>query len=432
MSAKKRSAKRLLVILLLFSSGSVFGQDLVIESSLHKNIGQRTTDIFDSLVKIRRDLHAYPELSEQENRTSARVANYLRSLGLEVKTNIGGYGVVGILKGDKEGKRIAWRADMDAIASDGQDQVAFKSTSKGVAHHCGHDVHTTIGLGIANVLASQKGNLHGTVYFIFQPAEENYKGAKAMLDDGLLDVINPQEVYALHVAPMVSGLIATKPGWLYASYKTLKITYKNSKENEAIVSFTKNLISQIQNVERGGKFDDARNLIDPQIGLGNPNTIFKDYVVVRPDFQVAETKKEISISTLISASDVGQMESVIPLLRRKIGESEYSKKMLDVAFSFERAVVQNDSHLATEALRSVAGIYGNDRAIALYGTIPDNRNDDFAYFQARIPGVYFLLGGSDFANGVVSMPHSAGFAVDEKCIGAGVRIFSSMLAERLK
>jgi metal-dependent amidase/aminoacylase/carboxypeptidase family protein len=431
MSLIKKLCKLVFPISLLFLSFSIFGQNPVIESFIHKIIAEQTDAIFDSLVKIRRDFHRYPELSEQENRTSAKVADYLLSLGLEVKTNIGGYGVIGILKGGKAGKRIAWRADMDAIAYDNQEQVNFKSKNKGASHSCGHDVHTTIALGIANVLARQKANLKGTVYFIFQPAEENYKGAKAMLDDGLFDLINPEEIYALHIAPMAAGLIATKPEWLYANYKTIKVTYKNSKENEAITSFTKNLISHFQNIEPDSKFGDARSLLDPNIGLGNPNTIFKNYLTVKQDFKITETEKELSISTFVSASDVEKMNSVIPLLRQKIKESEYSKKITDVAFSFERTVVQNDKDLTAKTVSSIAGIYGNQQVITLYGVIPDNRSDDFAYFQKRIPGVYFLLGGSNFEKGVISMPHSPNFAVDESCIKAGVKSFSSMLLERL-
>ena len=158
------------------------------EFSIHKNVQQHTSAIFDSLVKIRRDFHSCPEVSEKEKRTSKKVATYLESLGLEVKTNIGGYGVIGILNTGKIGKRVAWRADIDAIASDIPDVVDFSSKNEGVRHICGHDVHTTIGLGIANVLVSQKENLTGTVYFIFQPAEEIFKGAKAMIDDGLFDI----------------------------------------------------------------------------------------------------------------------------------------------------------------------------------------------------------------------------------------------------
>lgn len=176
----------------------------------HVFIQQKTDEIFDSLVSIRRDFHVYPELSGQEERTSKKIEQYLVSLGLEVKTNIGGFGVVGILHGAKKGKKIAWRADIDAMPSNIPDVVNFKSKNEGIRHICGHDVHTTVALGIANVLASQTENLEGTIYFVFQPSEENLKGAQAMIDDGLFDIINPDEMYALHMSPFPAGTIATK------------------------------------------------------------------------------------------------------------------------------------------------------------------------------------------------------------------------------
>ncbi len=180
---------------------SAFVHVATAQSSIHNSIQARTDVIFDSLVEIRRDFHEYPEVSEKEEMTSKKIEDYLLSLGLEVKTNIGGYGVVGILKGAKEGKRVAWRADIDAISTDFPDVVDFESKIEGVRHICGHDVHTIIGLGIANVLASLKENLEGTVYFVFQPAEEINKGAKRMVANGLFELINPDEIYGLaHVS----------------------------------------------------------------------------------------------------------------------------------------------------------------------------------------------------------------------------------------
>ena len=130
--------------------------------------------IFDELVALRNDLHNHPELAGNEKRTSGIVKAYLLDLGLEVKTGIGGYGVVGILKGNKEGKKIAWRADMDAALHAFDNKLNHKPQ---VAHICGHDVHTAIGLGIANVLSKCKDDISGTLYFVFHPADESFEGA---------------------------------------------------------------------------------------------------------------------------------------------------------------------------------------------------------------------------------------------------------------
>lgn len=410
---------------------SVFGQNQTINSTVHERVHQRTYQIFDSLVKIRRDFHSHPELSAQEKRTSSKIAEYLTSLGLEVHTNIGGYGVVGILKTNRKGKNIAWRADIDALPSDIPEVVEFKSKNKGVQHLCGHDVNTTIGLGIANVLTSMKENLNGTVYFVFQPSEENLKGAKAMIDDGLFDIIHPDEIYALHITPMPEGLIATKSEWLFAGYKTIEVSYKNSSENQSAIEYTKNLISNLQNIEPNSKFWDNRNLLDPNIGLGNPNTIYKNFITVNQKFTVEETNNQILISTIINSSNEMKMDSVIPQLKQKISNSKYAKNLVEVEFSDKYPTVSNDRKLASETMNSLTNIYGSQSVTPLYGVIPDGRSDDFAHFQKRIPSVYFLLGASNFEKGIISMPHSPNFSVDENCIKTGVNFFSSMIIERL-
>jgi amidohydrolase len=146
----------------------------------HLKMAQQSDKLFPELVKIRRDLHQYPELSGQEVRTSQIVATYLRELGMEVHTDIGGHGVVGILNAGKPGKKIARRADMDAIKSADAEEFSFQSLNPGVSHNCGHDLHTTIGLGIANVMSQMKEQIEGQVYFIFQPSEEAFTGAQAL------------------------------------------------------------------------------------------------------------------------------------------------------------------------------------------------------------------------------------------------------------
>src|SRR6188474_3153860 len=124
------------------------------------------------LIAFRRDLHQHPEISLQEERTAAKVAERLKELGLEVRTGIGGHGVVAIIRGAKPGPMVAYRADMDAVPSNEPDPVEFKSLTAGVRHICGHDLHTTIGVAIAEGLAAQRKDMAGSIMLIFQPAEE--------------------------------------------------------------------------------------------------------------------------------------------------------------------------------------------------------------------------------------------------------------------
>jgi metal-dependent amidase/aminoacylase/carboxypeptidase family protein len=179
-------------------------------------IGQRIAKSVDAnaadWIAMRRDLHRHPELSGQETRTAKVVADTLRKIGLDVRTGIGGHGVVGILTGGRPGPLVAYRADMDAVRSTAPDPVEFPSTIAGVRHICGHDVHVTIGLSLASALAREKANLPGRVMFIFQPAEENATGARAMLTAGLFATEKPSAIFGLHSAPLDSGRITSKAG----------------------------------------------------------------------------------------------------------------------------------------------------------------------------------------------------------------------------
>lgn len=164
------------------------------------------------MIEIRRDIHSHPELANQESRTAEIIARNLRSYGLEVRTEIGGHGVVGILKGANKGTVVAYRADMDALPMDIQEDVPYRSQSAGIAHACGHDVHTTLGLGIARVLSSLRDELPGTVVLIFQPAEETIEGAQRMIQEGVLSDPRPEAIFAVHVVPVEVGKVVTNPG----------------------------------------------------------------------------------------------------------------------------------------------------------------------------------------------------------------------------
>lgn len=432
----QKLASFLLIILL---STQLYGQQANEASDIHEQIQNQTATIFDELVALRRDFHKHPEIAEEESRTAQKITDYLLSLGLEVKTNVGGHGVVGILHGSKKGKKVAWRADIDALASNLPDVVDFQSENEGVRHICGHDVHATVALGMANVLSKQRAHFAGTVYFIFQPSEENWKGARAMMDDGLFSIINPDEIYAAHISPMPAGLVASKPGYLYADYKQVNVTFKTGIEEEQLIADVKEIISNLQNVSEESEFWDTKNLMDPNIGIGNPKTIFKNYITVEDKFLVSKEDEQITISGFVSASNEQLIHNIPDILKNKIEESTYSESLLSIdyasksfAYSNDRGNVNNNKQLVTESIQSIAKEYGPSSAIQLYGVIPDGRGDDFAYFQKDIPGVYFFLGGSNFEKGVIAMPHSPNFAVDETCIQTGVNYFSSMIIEQLR
>ncbi len=432
MISKKVNNQLILTLHFLFFTLVMCGQNINSTEVLNKNIQEQTNIIFDSLVKIRQDFHTNPEASGKEIRTSKKIVEYLLLLGLEVKKGIGGYGVVGILDTGKKGKSIAWRADMDAVSVHDHDLKNNTSNHSTPQHICGHDVNMTVALGIAKVLVSQKKQLAGKVYFIFQPAEESYTGAKAMIDDGLFNIIKPDEIYGSHIGPMPTNIISTKPEWMFADYKTVAISFKNSKENEAIIAYSKKIIMELQNVAPDSDFWKPENLGNPNIGLANPNTIFKDFLFVNQEsLNVEKTDKKVTISAYFGASTKEKINSVIPQLKEKINHSKHKQELIDVVYSYERANLYNDKKLTEESLAHISKTFGVENIILLYGEMPDYRGDDFAYFQEHVPGVYFYLGGSNFEKGIVSMPHMPNFKIDENCIKTGVNYFSSLIIERL-
>ncbi|MFD0798424.1 M20 family metallopeptidase [Maribacter chungangensis] len=399
-----------------------------------------TEELYQNLLEVRSYLHANPELSGEEKITASFIQKYLLDLGLEVKSNIGGYGVVGILHGFKIGKRIAWRADIDAIPAHVKTEDKLEDTTQKSSHHCGHDIHTTIGLGLASALSDKKDEIEGTIYFIFQPSEENYQGAKSMIADGLFDMIHPDEIYAAHVSPMPVGLIATKPDYLFADYKQINLTFEKVENSSSLLKFAKECISEIQNVAPAGEFWQMQNLMHPDIGIGSPNTIFKDYITVEDNFEVVENSNEIRVSGYLSASTNELIQGIPERLTAKIATSSYSNELKKVEFksdkfvySNDRGNVTNDSTLVNKALNALSAIPDKSiTALPLYGVMPDGRGDDFAYFQQEVPGVYFFIGGSNFEKGIVSMPHAPNFKVDEKVIKVGVEAFSSLILNRMQ
>lgn len=400
-------------------------------TNVYNDIVEKTDAIYEDLVKVRRDLHMNPEISKQENRTSKIVADYLRNLGLEVKTDVGGYGVVGILKGGQKGRKIAWRADMDAIQTDEADVVDFVSKNKGVRHICGHDVHTTIALGIATVLAQQKENLEGTVYFIFQPAEETFTGAKDMIADGLFDMIQPDEIYGLHIGPEASGVINTKANELFAYTKTLTIKFKPSANEKELENFMNSILNgYVRTIEQNSSpWDIINKVSDPKIGLTSKETIFKEYFIL----QGARLSTEDDVA-LYNASfletDITKVKSMPLEIKKQILASRFKDAFISIEYSKDYSGTPiNDPELTRIAAETITSFYNKDMFTPLYGQVP-YFGEDFIFYQQKVPGVFFFLGGSNIEKGINSMPHTPNFAVDETTIKYGVQSFATLLLER--
>ncbi|MBT1708410.1 M20/M25/M40 family metallo-hydrolase [Fulvivirgaceae bacterium PWU5] len=421
------------IILLLSVLLSVFTgcQQKRKEGLSHKSVKIETDNVYDKLVKIRRDFHANPELAGNEKRTQNIIKQYLLDLGIEVETDIYGYSVVGILKGKGSEKAIAWRVDMDALPSDFPDQVEFKSTIKGILHGCGHDVHLAIGLGIAEVLARNKESIEGTIYFIFQPEEETFVGAKNMISHGLFSRIHPDEIYGLHVTALPIGQIMVKPKEMFAYQKRIRVMLKNELSEKEARELAGKIHHSLSRLKMNSKPWEIQHIDDPEIGLMNPNTIFKDYLIIDGNFSIYSEKDELFLEAYLYEMDQSNLKKIIPEIEHVIEEEKYKEKLLSISFIQENPTVMNDEELTERAMKILSEIYGNDLIVRDYGQVP-YFNDDFAYFQQTVPGVYFFLGGSDSEKGIVAMNHAPNFNVDEESIRIGVRSFSSLIIERLK
>ncbi|MFS4445430.1 M20 metallopeptidase family protein [Maribacter sp. 2307UL18-2] len=399
------------------------------DKSIHQKIVKDTERIFDNLVQIRRDLHQHPELAGDEIRTSKIIAKYLADLGLEVKTGIAGNGVIGILKGNRNGKNIAWRADMDAIPSDFPDKVSFKSTNKGVQHGCGHDIHIAIGLGIAEILSKNKESINGTVYFIFQPEEETFVGAKNMVNNNIYQELQIDEIYALHVTALPVGQILARPEEIFAYQKILQIKFDGKFSEKDSKEFHSQIRREVQRLKDTTDPWQISKAFDSVAGIGNPNTLFQDYLFVDEHFSIKKDKNELVLTATIYETNKSRLADILPKIEQVISTSEHKDKFISMSYIQENPTVLNHKALTKQAVNTINHIYGNNTVAPNYGQIP-YFNDDFTYFQQKTPGVYFLLGGSNPEKGLVAMNHAPNFAVDEECIKVGVKSFSSLIMER--
>jgi len=380
--------------------------------SLDGQIDVRLRERRAALIAIRRDIHRHPEVAGQEARTSALVAKELRDLGLQVRTNVGGRGVVAILRGGRPGPVVGYRADMDAVPSRDPDPVDFRSIVIGVRHICGHDVHTAIGLGVAGALAAVKRDLPGTAVFYFQPAEETTEGARAMIEGGALNAPTPGAVFALHCAPMEVGTLAAIEGLVLPGLDAATIRLSGAGDLGGAAKAAVALLESLKTPTQGAGAD--------------------SFVTVEIwDRGLPAGDRTVQVSAGIHAASETIFARVERDLRARTAALALPAVKAEVAY--QHAVVpatQND--LATvratyPALRRTLGAAKLE--ILAHGT--RYFSEDFSYFQQRVPGVMYFLGASNASKKIVAMPHSPGFTVDEGAIEVGARAMARVMADYL-
>ena len=366
------------------------------------------------LVAFRHDLHRHPEVSGEEVRTAGRIAARLRELGFEVRTGVGGHGVVGVLQGARPGRVVAFRADMDAVRDDTPDPVDYRSLQPGVRHICGHDVHATLGIALAETFAATRDAWPGTLLLLFQPAEETATGASAMLAAGALASPRPDAIFAVHTAPLEVGTFAASSGALMATRDQLRLVAEGDGAEAALDGI----------VARLKALDDAPPFA-PQ-----PNA--SDFVSIGQGSVVASGTSATAMLDVSLASDAAR-ERVRSALYAAIAHERTAHPQLQLRVHYTpRWVpgVRNDAGAARRAMASVRSEFGDAALLEDIGVVPAF-SEDFGHLLGEAPGAMLFLGVSNAARGWVGMPHTPGYVADDAAITVGARALTRVLLDEL-
>ena len=400
-----------------------------VEQSLSRHV--------DGIIELRHRIHANPELSNSENETAALVADHLSSLGFdEVRTGVAHTGVVGILRGGEPGPVVAVRADMDALPVTEATGLPFASTKRttyagqevGVMHACGHDIHVSVGLGTASVLADLKADLPGTVVFIFQPAEEGPPpgeegGAPLMLEEGVFDDPAPEAIFALHTYPGLEvGEVGYVPGPAMAAADTWHAVIRGqgahgARPHEAIdpIVMAANAVLSLQTIRS--------RTIDPlepgvvtvgSIHGGERHNIIPDEVRLSGTVRTFDSEVQDRVET--------RMREILDGVTRAGGGS--------YELDYERVapVTVNDRALTEEVAPSLEKAVGAGNVHVLP---PTATAEDFAYFAQVIPGFYFRLGTTEPGTESGGL-HTSTFTADDASVPVGIRAMTTIVLDYLE
>ena len=380
-------------------------------------------DVLAEVVATRRDLHAHPELGFQEHRTSALVADRLRALGYDVTTGIGGTGVVGVLKGGAPGKTIMLRADMDGLPIEEENAKPYTSQNRGVMHACGHDGHVAMLLGAARVVAARRDDVAGTLCFLFQPAEEGQGGAKAMVEDRVLERFGIERAYGLHLSSTHPvGQVGFRAGPMYASSDSIEITIEGKGGHGAAPHLSVDPVYTAAQFVVAVQQIVSRN-VDPMepavvtIGAFNGGTTHN---VIPSRVRLMGTVRAFDAG--VRSEMAGRIERVL----RGICDSSGATYTFDYLWRYP--VTSNDAE-QTAYVRALAertvGAASVADVPALMGA------EDFSFFAERVPACFYTIGAQGGEES--SWPHHhARFDIDERALENGVKMMTAIALDAPK
>ena len=372
--------------------------------------------LFPEMTAIRRDIHAHPELAFKETRTATLVADKLRSWGVEVHTGIGQTGVVGVIRKGKGKSAIGLRADMDALPVQEANTFAHRSTIPKCMHACGHDGHTAMLLGAARYLA-EHGQFNGTVYVIFQPAEEGEGGARAMIEDGLFERFPMDAIYGLHNWPgLAVGQFAVHEGAVMASTDRIEIQITGSGAHGAMPHLGRDpvvagcaLVQSVQSIV-------SRNLAPGVAG-----------VISITQFRAGDVDNVIPETAWLGGTLRAFSSDVRQLLGGRLRElcagiaATYGVDIDLILHAGYPPTVNHAAHakLCVQAAGSVVGMENVQTHLA-----PSMGAEDFAYFLQYKPGCYIWIGNGEAEGGCTL--HNPHYDFNDAIIGTGVRYWVAL------
>ncbi len=419
-----------LFFLLIISSTTLFAQ---LDSELLSDVNL----IEEKVIEWRHYFHENPELSNREFNTAEKITEHLKGLGFEVTEKVAHTGVVGILKGDYPGKVIALRADIDALPVTERNDLPFKSNvtttflgqETGVMHACGHDTHISILMGVAEVLSKHKNLIHGTVKFIFQPAEEGpppgeEAGASLMIKEGVLENPKVDAIFGLHIgsgSPV--GTISYKPGGTMAAVERFVVNVKGKQTHGS------RPWGGVDPIYISAKIIDGfQSIISRESNLTNEAAVIT----------VGKITSGVRFNIIPeSAEMIGTVRTLDPDMRELIMR-RMNEMARDIAKAYggtatiewqsNTVITFNDLDLTQQMLPSLEAAAGKENVKLVKAT---TGGEDFSYYQEVVPGLYFFLGGMTPGNTESFPHHTPDFMIDDSSMLLGVKTFCMLTIDYL-
>lgn len=401
-------------------------------SAQHYNLAEDYKNIEQKVIDWRRDIHQYPELSNREFKTAKKIAAHLKSLGMEVETGVAKTGVVGILKGNRKGKVLALRADIDALPVTERNDLDFKSSETseflgqevGVMHACGHDTHTAILMGVAEILSKNRDKIKGTIKFIFQPAEEGPPpgeegGALLMVKEGVLKNPDVDAIFGLHINSATPvGTIRYKPGGTMAAVQrfVIKVEGKQTHGSQPWKGIDPILIS-------AKIIDGLQTIISREVDLTNEAAVISvGKISSGVRFNIIPESAEMigTIRTLdydMQKQITQRMKEIVPAIAQAYGGNA------SIEIKSNTDITYNDPDLVDKMLPTLKNVAGKEH-VQLQKAVTGG--EDFSYFQNEVPGFFFFLGGMTPGNTASYPHHTPDFIIDESGLLLGVKALTEM------